>query len=117
MRWLADECVPVSLVRSHHAAGQDVLYVAEMAAGCSDDAVIDQARRDQRLLLTEDKDFGDLVIRQGRLIPDVVLLRIDPARPTLKAARLAAAITQYGDELFGRYVVIDEGRMRARRLR
>ena len=77
----------------------------------------DLASREKRLLLTEDKDFGDLVFRRERAVPGVVLMRIGSENPGLKAVRLAAAIERYGEGLFGGYTVIEEGRFRARRLR
>lgn len=67
-------------------------------------------------MLTEDKDFGDLVFRRERAVPGVVLMRVGPENPALKAMRLEAAITRYGGGLFGRYTVIEEGRFRSRRL-
>jgi predicted nuclease of predicted toxin-antitoxin system len=117
MRWLGDECLSAALVRSLRARGHDVLYVAEMAAGLSDAEVIALASHDGRLLLTEDKDFGELVVRFGYPVPGLVLIRIDPAKPALRATRLATAIAQFGERLFGRYLVIEEGRLRARLLR
>jgi predicted nuclease of predicted toxin-antitoxin system len=69
MRWLADECVAAPLVWFLRAGGHDVLYVAESAAGLSDPDVISLALREKRLLLTEDKDFGDLVFRRERAVP------------------------------------------------
>lgn len=75
------------------------------------------AASDGRLLLTEDKDFGELTVRFGRPVPGLVLLRIDPTNTKLHAARLKEAITRYGAELFGHYVVVDETRMRVRPLR
>jgi predicted nuclease of predicted toxin-antitoxin system len=91
-------------------------YVAESAVGLSDADVISLALRERRLLLTEDKDFGDLVFRPERTVPGVVLMRIGPENLELKTVRLAAAIERYGEELFGHYVVIEEGRFRSRRL-
>ena len=57
--------------------------------------MITLARHEQRLVLTEDKDFGDLVFRRERAIPGIVLMRIGPEHPALKAMRLAAAIERY----------------------
>jgi predicted nuclease of predicted toxin-antitoxin system len=116
VRWLADECVAAPLVGFLRTDGHDVHYIAEVAAGLSDTDVIALASREMRLLLTEDKDFGDLVFRRERAVPGVVLLRIGSEAPALKAIRLAAAIERYGDGLFGRYTVIEGGRFRSRRL-
>jgi predicted nuclease of predicted toxin-antitoxin system len=82
----------------------------------SDTDVIAFASRERRLLLTEDKDFGDLVFRRGLPVPGVVLMRIDPENAAIKSARLSAAIERYGEGLLGRYTVIEEGRFRSRRL-
>lgn len=78
MRWLADECITVSLVRELRGAGHDVLYIAEFAASLSDMEVIALASQEERLLLTADKDFGELVFRRGQAVPGLILLRIDP---------------------------------------
>lgn len=117
MRWLADECVAASLVAFLRTQGHDVLYVAETTAGLSDMDVIALALREKRLLLTEDKDFGDLVFRRERLVPGVVLMRIGAETPITKAARLAATVERYGEGLVGRYTVIEEGRFRSRPMR
>lgn len=87
------------LVAFLRLGSHDVLYIAEAAAGISDPDVIDLALREKRLLLTEDKDFGDLVFRRERTVPGVVLMRIGPENPALKAMRLAAAIDMAKDFL------------------
>ena len=116
MRWLADECVAASLVAFLRSIGHDVLYVAESASGLRDTDVIELASIEQRVLPTEDKDFGDLVFRRNRQVPGVVLMRIGPAQSELKTLQLAAAIERYGEGLLGHYLVIEEGRIRVRPL-
>lgn len=117
MRWLADECVATPLVAFLRAGGHDVLYIVESVSGLSDSDVIALALREKRLLLTEDKDFGDLVFRRERDVPGVVLMRTEFENPARKTLRLEAAIELYGDRLFGRYTVVEEGRVGSRRLR
>jgi predicted nuclease of predicted toxin-antitoxin system len=116
VRWLADECVAAPLVAFLRADGHDVLYVAEATAGLSDAEVIALALHEKRLLLTEDKDFGDLVFRRERMVPGVVLMRIGTKTSVMKTMRLATAIERYGEGLFGRYTVIEGGRFRSRHL-
>jgi predicted nuclease of predicted toxin-antitoxin system len=60
MRWLADECVDAALVASLRGATQDVSYIAEIASGLTDTEALQLSRDEQRLFLTEDKDFGEL---------------------------------------------------------
>ena len=66
MRWLADECVDAALVRRLRTAGHDVIYAAEVASGATDAQILRRANDEDRLLLTEDKDFGELVFRLHR---------------------------------------------------
>ena len=99
MRWLADECVDAILVNQLRGAGHDTLYVAEVASGATDAEVLRRARNNSRLLLTEDKDFGELLFRLKLAVPGLVLLRLRPEQHLLKWARLEAAIGQFGDKL------------------
>jgi hypothetical protein len=69
-----------------------------------------------RILLTEDKDFGELVVRRRLPVPGLVLLRIDPRLRAIKRSRLERAIQKFGEGLFGRYLIIDEIRLRVRSL-
>jgi predicted nuclease of predicted toxin-antitoxin system len=93
-----------------------VLYVIEHNAGLHDVDVVELAMQEGRLLLTEDKDFGDLVFRRGRAAPGIVLMRISSESPELKNERLMTAIDRYSDGLFGQYLVIEEARFRSRPL-
>ena len=90
------------------------MHVAEIASGATDAAVLRQARNDGRVLLTEDKDFGKLLFRSKLVAPGLVLLRLRPEQYPLKWVRLEAAIEQFGDRLFGRYLVVEEARFRSR---
>jgi len=93
-----------------------VVYVAEIASGIDDTEVLRQAQAEGRLLLTEDKGFSDLVFRSEMAVPGIVLLRISPVRQVLKWTRLEAAVGQFGERLLGRYLVIEEARLRSRPL-
>src|SRR3990172_2080429 len=72
---LAHESCDFAVVRALRAAGHDVVAIAEVTPRAEDDAVIDLAVREERLLLTEDKDFGQLVYARGRRTAGVLLLR------------------------------------------
>ena len=117
MRWLIDECVDADLAALLRHSGHDVVYMSDVAPRAADTEVMNRADGENRLLLTEDKDFGDLVFRQARPVPGIVLLRIDSSRRLLKGPRLLAAVDRFGDTLFGRYTVIEDARFRSRPLR
>ncbi|MGQ9627032.1 MAG: DUF5615 family PIN-like protein [Anaerolineae bacterium] len=84
MKFLADEGVDRQIVERLRENGLSVLYVAEIEPGISDDEVLNQANRETALLLTTDKDFGELVFRQGRVIQGVILIRLAGLSPTYK---------------------------------
>jgi predicted nuclease of predicted toxin-antitoxin system len=112
-----DECVDAGLAALLRESGHDVVYMAEVAPRSSDTEVMTRADREGRPLLTEDKDFGDLVFRQARPVPGIILLRIESSRRSLKGPRFLTAIDRLGETLFGRYTVIEEARFRSRPLR
>ena len=58
MRFLADESRDFAVVRALRAAGHNVVAVAEISPRVGDEVVIDRAAREDRILITEDKDFG-----------------------------------------------------------
>jgi predicted nuclease of predicted toxin-antitoxin system len=70
------------------ASGHDVISMSDVAPRATDAEVMSRANSEIRLLLTEDKDFGDLVFRQARPVPAIVLLQIDSTRRSHKGARL-----------------------------
>ncbi len=67
MNLLADESVDRQIVERLRQDGHHLLAVAEMAPGVPDDVVLERANQETALLLTADKDFGELVYRQKRI--------------------------------------------------
>ena len=59
MKFLADECVDAGLVNALRVAGYDAIFVGDAAKGILDEQVLAMAAREGRILLTEDKDFGE----------------------------------------------------------
>lgn len=114
MRLLADEGVDAPIVGTLRAEGHEVLYVAELRPGMKDPEVLALAREEGALLLTTDKDFGELVFRQGFLSTGVLLLRLEGLPPLEKADRVAWALREHGTELVGAFSVLDAKRLRIR---
>ncbi len=116
MRWLADECVHAPVVAALRAEGHDVVYAVEAGRRTVDADLASDALRSARILLTEDKDFGELAFAERRAIPGIVLLRFSPAHRSRKWPSLKAAIETYGDGLYRSFTVIDEQRSRCQPL-
>lgn len=112
MRFLADENCDFAVVRALRAAGHDVLAVAEVSPRADDSAVIDFAVREGRILLTEDKDFGQLVYANAQPSGGVIFIRFPAtARKALPKAILNL-IKEEGPRLAGSFVVVRPGRIR-----
>ena len=112
MRWLADECVHAPVVAGLRAEGHEVVYAAETSQQTKDAILAREALRTGCILLTEDKDFGDLAFQERRAAPGIVLLRIASARRSMKWPRLKAAIEKHGDGLYRSFTVVEEHRIR-----
>ena len=96
------------------ASGHDVLYVAELEPGITDDEVLRLAASREALLVTNDKDFGELVFRQRRASSGVLLLRLFGLPNQEKARIVTAAIARSGDEMAGGFAVLSPGQIRIR---
>ena len=75
MRFLADESCDFAVVRALRDAGHDVNAITELSRAARDDAVLQLARSEGRVLLTEDKDFGTLAYAAGMKTVGVILIR------------------------------------------
>ncbi len=114
MNFLADENVDRQIADRLRLMGHNVEYVAEKDAGISDDEVLEMANEKTALLLTADKDFGELVFRQRRVTSGVVLIRLAGLSPTRKAEIVVSAIMKHGTELMHSFSVITPGAVRIR---
>lgn len=115
MNFLADENVDRPIVDLIRANGHFVTAVAEMASGISDDAVLQMANANGAMLLTADKDFGELVFRQRQLMAGVVLIRLAGPSPDEKALIISSAIEAHLEDLSGSFTVISRRTIRIRR--
>ena len=94
--------------------GHDVLYVVESAPGSDDETVLKLAADQDRILLTEDKEFGELVVRLGYPAYGIVLLRMNPAGSNVKLKRLREVLEKQASRLPHSFVVINESKARFR---
>lgn len=114
MNFFADESVDQPIVEHLRAEGHCVLAVIEMERSIPDEEVLRQANQQAALLLTADKDFGELVFRQRLLATGVVLLRLAGLSPEAKAGIVATVIRDHASELAGAFTVMSPGMVRIR---
>jgi predicted nuclease of predicted toxin-antitoxin system len=75
MRFLADESCDFAVVRALRSADHDVVAIAEVSPREEDPSVMDRAVKDSRILVTEDKDFGQLVYARMQRTGGVIFIR------------------------------------------
>jgi predicted nuclease of predicted toxin-antitoxin system len=116
MKLCANENVPGDCVEALRGSGHDVLWIREDARGSTDKFVLALAQSEQRLLITFDKDFGELVYHQGsKASHGIVLFRLRMSSPAVLAQRLKQ-ILEARDDWEGHFSVVDEYSIRMRRL-
>lgn len=116
-RILADESVPGVSIRLLQEWEFDVEAVATALPGARDEDVLDLAREQARLLLTFDRDFGELIYRRGlEARPSVIYLRLVPTGPEEAAALLRRLFDHPEIQLEGRFSVVTRDQVRQRPL-
>jgi predicted nuclease of predicted toxin-antitoxin system len=113
--FLADESVDRQIVERLRLDGHQVAYVAEMSPGIMDDVVLMESRTSASVLITADKDFGELVFRRRQASTGVLLVRLWGLGPDAKAALVSRAIQEHGRKLPGAFAVLSPGNIRVRR--
>ena len=114
MNLFCDEGIDGTIVEALRRDGHDVTYVAELAPGLTDERVLAEANHRGALLVTRDKDFGELVYRQRRLHTGVLLVRLEGLPRDEKAERVCAAVAAHGSEMTGAFAVLTRDKLRIR---
>lgn len=112
MIFLLDECMSpgvASWLRSH---GYDVLCIAEVKRGLSDDVVLQMAINSERILITNDKGFGEKVYRQKKPHRGIILLRLSDRRTPTTISIIEQLLQNYANELSENFVVVTEKTVR-----
>lgn len=110
MRFLVDECTGPAVARWLLERGHDVYSVY-------DEAVIRKAYDENRILITNDKDFGEKVFREHYVHHGVVLLRLSNERSKNKISVIQKLLEEHGENLPNRFVVVTERQVRFARMR
>lgn len=111
-KFLGNENVPGEAVLAARQAGHDLTWICELSPGADDDAVLALSLAESRVLVTFDKDFGEMAFRQGKSAScGVILLRPRLRQPDYVARFTVAVLAQQVD-WGGHFSVAQEGRLR-----
>jgi predicted nuclease of predicted toxin-antitoxin system len=112
VRFVADESCDFAVARALRAAADDVVAVAEASPRLADDKVLEMARDNGRILLTEDKDFGELIYAALQKSCGVMLLRFPAQARSSMSDAVLEAVDRLGARLSSRFRVVQPGRIR-----
>jgi predicted nuclease of predicted toxin-antitoxin system len=116
MRFLADENISHVVIERLRAGGFEVISIREVSPGAPDEDVLSTAHAKDCILITEDHDFGELVIRQRLGVRGMILLELDRLSSAIKADAVMDVISKHVDTLIGNLIVLEPGRIRRRPL-
>ena len=114
-RFLIDESVGQTPALHLRAIGLDVESVAELMPRAQDENILSYSVSTQRIVVTIDKDFGDLIFRDGLLHVGVVLLRLDDDTIPNIVKALDRVINEVGPRVWNSFVVVSDRHIRVKR--
>ena len=112
MRFLVDECVISAITQYLRNDGHDVLAVAEITPRAEDTDILSWAVREKRIVVTNDKDFGELVFRSGQTHQGVILFRLRDESVSNQLRVVASLLSRHSNRLSGYFVVVTDSDVR-----
>lgn len=112
MKFLVDECTGPAVARWLEQQGHDVFSIYDQARGVDDDRVMDIALTEGRILITNDRGFGEKIFRERRQHHGVVFFRLVNERGANKIKVLNELVDQHSQEIKNRFVVVTKTQVR-----
>jgi predicted nuclease of predicted toxin-antitoxin system len=117
MQFVADENIDKPIIEALRNLKLDVLSISELIPGCSDSEVLRFTNKKNSFLITSDKDFGEIIFRQKKIIKGVILLRLH-GLPVDKKVSIIKNFFEYYNNLFKEnnvFIVVSENNIRVRK--
>ena len=112
MKFIADESLEYSIVLYLRKQGFDVISVAKDFPSIKDKEILEKANQDSRIIITSDKDFGDLVFLNKLPHKGIVLLRFKSERVETKIKFLKSFLANYADKIVNKFTIVNEAKVR-----
>ena len=115
LSFLADESCDFSVIRALRSVGSSVKAIAELSPSLPDEEVLELAVAENRMLITEDKDFGEWVFAHQHAMTGVLLIRYPASMRSSMVAAVIDLIGGHAPELDGSFTFLEPGRARIRK--
>ena len=116
-KFLADESVDFRVVKPLRESGYQIEAIIELDPSVSDDEVLELADKLESILLTEDKDFGELTFRLQKPNHGIVLIRMSGVGIEEKTLKIKKVLEEHIEELANSFTVITQTRVRIKKLK
>jgi predicted nuclease of predicted toxin-antitoxin system len=116
-KFLVDESTGEKLCKSLIKKGFDAVYVGDVIRGSKDEEVLKYAEKEDRILITNDKDFGELVFRLRKPTSGVILLRLKKDNPSTRMKYLFSLLLNQEVKPLGKFIVLTERGYRIRKIK
>lgn len=113
MLFLVDECTGKRFSNLLKKEGYDVLFAGDIVPSVSDEEILNWCAKENRILITDDKDFGELVFRMGRSVKSIILLRIS-VNPEKRIIAIKKLLNNHDVE--NKFIVLEEDVIRVRKI-
>ncbi len=116
LRFLADESCDFTVVKALRSSGFDVLAVSEEFPAASDIQVLKRAVVEKRIILSEDKDFGEWVFAHKEEVYGVILIRYPANLRSRLGEAVNVLVSEHELDLVQSFTVLEPGRARIRKI-
>ena len=112
LKFLADVKIEKPIVIFLIDKGFDIIWIPDFDCHMSDSELLELANKEDRILITNDKDFGELVFLQKKITAGIILFRIKGQKVEEKIKRLNKILNLYRSKIFSNFTVITESKTR-----
>jgi predicted nuclease of predicted toxin-antitoxin system len=112
LKFLIDIGVSKKLEEWLRVSGYDIKAMRDIDPKAEDTKILSVAVSESRMVVTMDKDFGELVFKSGKAHAGVLILRLEDATGHEKIEVMKAILRDHEDKLYGKFCVFHSGRLR-----
>lgn len=114
MKFIADENIETAIIENLRINDHEVIAIRESCPGCDDDGVFKLAQKENGILITSDKEFGEFTFYQQKSIAGIILLRTRTELVTTKISLINHLLRFHGNKLHGHFTIVSDSQIKIR---